>query len=86
MLDKDTRAKWEVKKSTCPEFVFVLHDLVLHNFILSSETLEVLALCDVEESGFFPPEMQQWKFDWAGQGSLFEDEDLVERDIALLSP
>lgn len=85
VLAVDKRERWEVKRSHHREFVFVLHDLVQHNLRLSSKTLEVVMLVDTEESGFFPREMQQWKFDRIGQGSLYRDKDLVERDIALLS-
>jgi len=81
----DKRKQWKVKTSRSPDFVFVLHDLVQHNLLLSSDSLEVAMLVDTEESGFFPPEMQQWKFDRIGQGSLYRDKNLVARDLALLS-
>lgn len=81
----DKRERWEVKTSRFKGHVFVLHDLVQHNLLLSSETLEGVKLVDIEESGFVPPEMPQWKFDRIGQGSLYRDKALVTRDLALLS-
>lgn len=59
VIDSDNRLEWPVKTSLTAEFVFVLHDLVDHNILIDTRTFQVRALVDLEESGFFPPEMQQ---------------------------
>lgn len=56
VLDVDTRGSWSVKTSPEKEFVFSLHDLVLHNTLLSTQTLLVVTLIDLEEDEYFPPE------------------------------
>jgi hypothetical protein len=81
----DKRGRWEAKTSEEDEFVFVLHDLVLDHMLLSTQTLQVAVFVDVEESGYCPGEMQQWKFDRAAQESLSRDEALVRSHISLLS-
>ncbi|KAI1313156.1 hypothetical protein F5Y03DRAFT_156620 [Xylaria venustula] len=85
VLEHDQRNSWPVVTSELEEYVFVHHDLVVHNLLFHTQTLEVLALVDMEECGYFPPELQQWKYDRVGQFSLYEDGNLVRRDIRLLS-
>jgi hypothetical protein len=77
--------RWEAKTSGEDEFVFVLHDLVLDHMLLPTQTLQVAVFVDVEDSGYFPGKMQQWKFDRAAQESLYRDEALARSYINLLS-
>ncbi len=84
VAEHDTRESWPVLSSRRADFVFCHHDLVLHNLLFSTKTLEVLALVDLEECGYFPAEVQQWKVDRAGQFELYEDMDLVRRHIELI--
>ncbi|KAF2254765.1 hypothetical protein BU26DRAFT_144847 [Trematosphaeria pertusa] len=82
--ESDTRETWPVLSSRQADFVFCHHDLVLHNMLFCTQTLDVLALVDMEECGFFPPEVQQWKYDRAGQFELYENMDLVQKHIQLI--
>ncbi|KAK2595525.1 hypothetical protein QQS21_006753 [Conoideocrella luteorostrata] len=84
VIGMDDRLYWPVKWSTEPEYVFTLHDLVDHNILVDDSTLEVRALVDGEEGGFFPAEMQQWRFNRAGQFEIYDDICLVKRHISLL--
>ena len=81
----DQRERWKPKTNPSANLVFVLHDLVLHNFQLWIHNLEVACCVDVEVSGFFEEEMQRWEYDRFGQGRLYQDEQLVARHIELLS-
>ncbi|KAF1963625.1 hypothetical protein CC80DRAFT_394835, partial [Byssothecium circinans] len=60
VYENDERVSWPVLSSPEYDFVFCHNDLVIHNMLFSLETLEVLALLDMEECGYFPPEIQQW--------------------------
>lgn len=84
VIDQDDRLEWPVKTSPTDDFVFVLHDLVEHNILLDTRTLEVRALVDLEDSGFFPPEMQEWRETRLGQFDIYDDKELVKRHIRLL--
>lgn len=84
VAEHDNREHWPVLTSRQADFVLCHHDLVLHNLLLCTRTLEVLALVDMEECGFFPPEVQQWKYDRAGQFGLYEDMELVQEHIRLI--
>lgn len=75
---------WKEKISSSNEYVFVLHDLVDHNILVSLDTLEVVALVDLEESGYFPSEMQGWRFNRAGQFDIYEEKGLVASHVDLL--
>ncbi|KIY43117.1 hypothetical protein FISHEDRAFT_78774 [Fistulina hepatica ATCC 64428] len=44
---------WEPKQSEMDEF-FVIHELVLENMFFSTLTLDVAALTDIQQSGYFP--------------------------------
>jgi hypothetical protein len=79
--EHDRRESWPVRTSSRAEFVFCHNDLVLHNLVFCTRTLRVLALVDMEDCGYFPPEVQQWKYDKAGQCELYEDMALVEGHI-----
>jgi len=70
--------------STC-EYVFSHDDLTANNIMLDSQTLEVKTLIDWEDSGYFPPAMQQWKYTRFDQFCLYEDMDTVRRYIALIA-
>lgn len=72
VFETDDRLKWPVKWSTEGDNVSTLHDLVDHNILLDIESLEVRALVDGEEGGYFPMEMQQWRFDREGQFKIHE--------------
>lgn len=85
VLEHDNRECWPVLTSSREDFVFHHHDLVLHNLLIDTRTLEVLALTDTEECGYFPPELQQWKYDRLGQFGLYEDMALVREQIRLIS-
>jgi hypothetical protein len=39
----------------------------------------------MEECGYFPPELQQWQYDRLGQFGLYENLNLVQEHIRLLS-
>ncbi|KAF2241388.1 hypothetical protein BU26DRAFT_525218 [Trematosphaeria pertusa] len=80
----DKREAWRVLESPQADFVFCHNDLVLHNMLFCTQTLKVLALVDMEDCGYFPPEVQQWKRDRTGQFGLYEDMDLVRRHIQLI--
>ena len=84
VVEHDKREDWPVLSSQ-GAFVFCHHDLVIHNMLFCTETLRVLALVDMEECGFFPAEVQQWKYDRWGQFTLYEDKDLVSKHIKLIS-
>ncbi|KAJ9158113.1 hypothetical protein NKR19_g3601 [Coniochaeta hoffmannii] len=84
VVEYDKRERWPVLRSGRAEFVFCHHDLVPHNLLLSTRTLEVLALVDIEECGYFPAEVQQWKCDRAGQFDLYEEMELVQKHIRLI--
>lgn len=86
VINSDERMEWPVKTSREMDFSFVLHDLTETNILVHVRTLEILALIDVEDSGFFPAEMQQWKETRQAQFGLFEDLDVVRRDVRLLEP
>ncbi|RKU48060.1 hypothetical protein DL546_008126 [Coniochaeta pulveracea] len=85
VLEHDKRETWPVLTSEREEYVFTHQDLVLHNLLIDTRTLEVLALLDTEECGYFPPELQQWKHDRPGQFTLYQDMELVREHIRLLS-
>lgn len=85
VTEHNGRKSWPVLTSEREEYVFTHHDLVLHNLLIDTRTLDVLALLDTEECGYFPPEMQQWKRDRPGQFDLYEDKELVREHIRLLS-
>jgi hypothetical protein len=85
VIEYDKRKSWPVLTSDREEYVFTHHDLVLHNLLIHTQTLEVLALVDMEECGYFPPELQQWQYDRPGQFSLYENSNLVQEHIRLLS-
>lgn len=70
--------------STCG-YVFSHNDLTANNIVLDSQTLEVKTLIDWEDSGYFPPAMQQWKYTRFDQFGLYEDMDTVRRYIALIA-
>jgi hypothetical protein len=86
VAEHDDRTRWPVLHSSDGQarFVFCHHDLVLHNMLFCTRTLGVLALVDMEECGYFPREVQQWKHDRAGQFSLYEDMNLVREHIQLI--
>lgn len=85
VLEYDTRKCWPVLTSEREEYIFTHHDLVLHNLLVDTQTLKVLALVDMEECGYFHPELQQWRYDRPGQFGLYEDKQLVQKHIRLLS-
>ncbi|MCJ1425040.1 hypothetical protein MMC29_002928 [Sticta canariensis] len=84
VMEADNRDYWPVKTSSRMNYSFVLHDLTEPNILVDYRTLEVLALIDVEESGYFQPEMQQWQVTREAQFELYENMEVVNRDINLL--
>lgn len=84
VVEHDQKESWPALKSRHADFVFGHHDLVLHNLLFSTRTLEVLVLLDLEECGYSPAKGQQWKVDRAGQFELYEDMDLIRRHIELI--
>ena len=61
VLEYDKRESWPVLTSEWEEHVFIHHDLVPHNLLIHTQTLEVLALVGHggRSTGIFPPELQQ---------------------------
>ncbi|TQN67571.1 hypothetical protein CSHISOI_07869 [Colletotrichum shisoi] len=86
VLEYDKRQEWPVKKSVTRDFVFCHHDLTSYNILLDWQTLDVKAVIDWEDCGFFPPEIQQWKYTRAERFELFEDTALVQKHISLILP
>ncbi|KAK0629190.1 hypothetical protein B0T17DRAFT_615002 [Bombardia bombarda] len=84
VLEHDKRESWPVLTSDDEEYVFTHHDLVLHNLLIHTQTLKVLALVDMEECGYFPRGLQQWRYDRPGQFELYANANLVQEHIRLL--
>lgn len=86
VLEHDNRTEWPPKTSSTYEYVFCHNDLTANNIMLDSNTLEVKALFNWEDSGYFPPEVQQWKYTRFNQFGLYDDLDTVRRHVALIAP
>lgn len=85
VVEEDKRPYWPVKWSKTDEYVFTLHDLVDHKILVDLETLEVRAVIDVDAAGFFPSEMQQWRYDWNHCLCIDRDTEVIRRHIELLA-
>ena len=73
LLERDKRTTWEAKTAESEEYVFVLGDLVLHNIMMDPTTLKVLCIFDLEHSGYFTPECQQWFLDMETYHNAHDD-------------
>lgn len=62
VIESDEREAWQSRKSEEADFVFCHNDLTAYNILLNWRTLEVIALIHLEHSGYFPAEIQQWKY------------------------
>ncbi|KAI1871169.1 uncharacterized protein JN550_004614 [Neoarthrinium moseri] len=84
VTDWDQRELWSPKRSDVDEFVFCHLNLTAHNLMLDSETLEVMALIDWEDAGFFSPEFQQWRYFREELFDLYDDHEWIRKCISLI--
>lgn len=82
------RENWPVKTSKSKVYSLVYGDLARHNIMMKTTTLEVEKVFDWEQAGFFPPEMklELWCLRGRGYYDLFENDELIEHEISLITP
>ncbi|KAF2241867.1 hypothetical protein BU26DRAFT_524992 [Trematosphaeria pertusa] len=88
IVETRTRESWPVKTSKSKKYSLIHGDLARHNIMMSPSTLQVEKLFDWEHGGFFPHEMEREV--WCVQGreyyDLFRNDELIEHEIALITP
>lgn len=87
----DRRERWEMKASAIQEFVFCHGDLGPFNIMVDPVTLNVKALFDLENGGFFPQIfLEQWAVDTKGYFDIFktmyEHPDELSKLVQALEP
>ena len=78
---------WPSKSSPMDSYVFCHGDLAQHNILINPETLEIAAIIDWENSGFFPPDFedQLWEQSALERAQTPKTEDhQVDRFISFL--
>jgi aminoglycoside phosphotransferase (APT) family kinase protein len=81
----DKRPTWAVQTShDDDEFVFCHDDVAMHNILSNPETLEVEAVVDWENAGYFPRAFRQWCSTDAEYKALFEDREMLSTLVSLL--
>ena len=82
----DAREVWPVRESQDSEFSLWNPEFRADNVLLDTQTLEVRAVVDFEDAGYFPREMQVWKYSRNEQFALYRDMGTVHEHINLLDP
>jgi hypothetical protein len=87
ILEYDNRDVWSPRQSSKADgYVFCHGDLARHNIMLDPQDLKVKCIYDWEHAGFYPPslELALWRMSYDEYMSVFEDKDMIEREISLI--
>lgn len=87
IVEYDDRDDWPTKQTSHRIYSFVHGDLAKHNIIMDSDTLQVLCICDWEQAGYFPAEMEveAWRMADDEYRALFVAEERILREISLIT-
>ncbi|KAF1971062.1 hypothetical protein BU23DRAFT_472247, partial [Bimuria novae-zelandiae CBS 107.79] len=84
----DRRAMWPPKQSPLEgEYVFCHGDLSRSNIMVDPNTLDVVYIIDWEQAGFFPATLERplWRLDYREYMQTYEDHDMLDGEIALIT-
>jgi hypothetical protein len=85
MRDQDS---WPVKRSKSNDYSFIHGDFARHNIMMNPITLQIEKVFDWEHAGYFPPQMElaMWRMIGHGYWDLYKDNELIDREVALITP
>ncbi|KAF1953076.1 hypothetical protein CC80DRAFT_165474 [Byssothecium circinans] len=88
IVEMHERDSWLVKRSLAKEYCLVHGDLAAHNIMMCPDTLRVKYIFDWEQCGYYPPEMELelWNMQGMGYYKLFDNDELIDREIRLITP
>ncbi|KAI5859269.1 hypothetical protein GGS23DRAFT_600558 [Durotheca rogersii] len=88
ILEYDSRPTWEPREATPGERLVLCHcDLSRANIMLNEETMDVAAILDWENSGFYPKEFEQpvWTPTLEDYHATYQDHAQIQKDIKLIT-
>lgn len=88
IVEMRERDSWPVKRSRSKKYCLVHGDLAAQNIMMCPDTLRVKYIFDWEQGGYYPPEMELklWSMQGMGYYELFDNDELIDREIRLITP